>query len=91
MNAARPSTIDAHRGASGDGADRAVRRLLAEIRDGLRHGYFEYTVRCEIIGQGRRRLVLAAGKTYQFVIPAADCDPTADGDSGSAEADSTTR
>jgi hypothetical protein len=58
----------------GDGArDRAMRRIIAELEAGLRHGYFEYTVTCEVIGHGRRRLVLHAGKSYQFVIPADEC------------------
>jgi hypothetical protein len=57
--------------------DQAVRRLLAEIREGLRHGYFKYTLTCEVIGHGRRRLELRAGKNYQFVIPAEDCESAA--------------
>jgi hypothetical protein len=57
--------------------DQAFGRLLAEIREGLRHGYFEYTLTCELIGRGRRRLELRAGKHYQFVIPAEDCESAA--------------
>ena len=53
--------------------DRALRRVLGEIHDGLHHGYFEFTLSCEITGQGRRRLELRAGKTYQFLIPAEEC------------------
>ena len=56
--------------------DVAIRRILAEIHSGLRHGYFKYALTCEVIGHGRRRLVLHAGKTYQFVIAADDCDGT---------------
>jgi hypothetical protein len=56
------------------GRDRALTRVLAEIHAGLRHGYFEYTLTCEVIGRGRRRLVLHAGKNYQFVIPAEECE-----------------
>ena len=52
----------------------AVGRLLAEIHEGLRHGYFGSTLTCEVIGGGRRRLVFCAGKTYQFVIPADECE-----------------
>jgi hypothetical protein len=54
--------------------DRVLRRVMGEIRDGLRHGYFEFTLSSEIIGDGRRRLQLRAGKNYQFVIPADECD-----------------
>jgi len=52
----------------------AIRRLLAEIHAGLRHGHFEYVLTCDMIGQGRRRLTLQAGKHYQFVIPADECE-----------------
>lgn len=54
--------------------DRALQRVVTEIREGLRHGYFDYGVSCEVIGQGRRRLQLRAGKNYQFVIPADECE-----------------
>ena len=54
--------------------DRALRRIEAEIVDGLRHGYFDFRLTCEVIGQGRRRLLLRVGKTHQFVIPACDCE-----------------
>jgi len=50
-----------------------MRRLLAEIHDGLRHGFFEFTLTCEVIAQERRHLTLHAGKSYQFVIPKDNC------------------
>jgi hypothetical protein len=53
---------------------RALSRVLAEIHAGLRHGYFEYTLTCEVTSGNRRRLQLHAGKNYQFVIPADDCE-----------------
>ena len=56
--------------------DRALRRIVAEIVDGLRHGYFQFGVTSEVISHGRRRLMLQAGKTYQFVIPGDECAPT---------------
>ena len=69
-----------HRGRSPDSAsDRALQRVLHEIREGLRHGYFEITVSGEVISGDRRRLLVRAGKQYQFVLPAADCEsPRAD-------------
>jgi len=51
----------------------ALRRVVTEILAGLRHGYFEITVSSEVIGRGRRRLVVRAGKHYQFVIPEEEC------------------
>ncbi len=54
--------------------NRLMRRVIAEIDDGVRHGHFEYTLSCEVIGQGRRRVVLRAGKHYQFVLPLDECE-----------------
>ena len=53
--------------------DRAISRVLAEIHDGLRHGFFEFTVTCEIVGQERRRLTLRAGKSHQFLLSKEEC------------------
>ena len=53
--------------------DRAVQRVLAEIYEGLRHGYFDFSLTCEVVSQDRRRLILRAGKSYQFVISKEDC------------------
>lgn len=54
--------------------DRALRRVLREIHDGLRHGFFEFTLTCEVVSSGKRRLLLRAGKHYQFLIEAHECD-----------------
>ncbi len=78
------ATDSANRSSGVSNADRALHRIVAEIMDGLRHGYFEFRVTCDVIGQGRRRLVLHAGKSYQFVIPADDTD---DLDAGSGIGD----
>jgi hypothetical protein len=56
--------------------ERALRRIVAEIVDGLRHGHFAFSLTGEIIGQGRRRLTLHAGKSYQFIIPNDECETT---------------
>ena len=60
--------------------DRAVRRIVAAIYDGLNHGHFEYVLTCEVVGQERRRLILRAGKSYQFVIPKEECGPQTGGE-----------
>jgi len=44
--------------------------LLALMLDGLAHGFFDYTVSCEIGGNGRRHVVISAGKSHKFTIPA---------------------
>jgi hypothetical protein len=47
---------------------RAFRKLESEIRDGLRHGFFELSVTCELINEGKRRLTIRSGKSFQFII-----------------------
>jgi len=50
----------------------ALVHLETVVVEGLRHGYFEYTITCEI-GNGRKRhLVVRAGKAYKFTIPNED-------------------
>jgi len=72
--------------------DRALSRILAELAEGLRHGFFEFTLTCEVVGQERRRLTLKAGKSHQFVIPKDECvrspghpDDSCDGSATDAE------
>jgi hypothetical protein len=50
----------------------AMEKLEAEIRDGFRHGFFELCVTCEVIQDGRRRLTIRGGKSFQFIIPGAE-------------------
>ena len=50
----------------------ALMHLETVVVEGLRHGYFEYTITCEI-GNGRKRhLVVRAGKAHKFTIPNED-------------------
>jgi hypothetical protein len=53
---------------------RPVDQALAKLRDivcqGLEHGFFECTVLGEIIQDRKRRLVIKAGNSFQFVIAA---------------------
>ena len=50
----------------------ALAHLETVVVEGLRHGYFEYTITCEI-GNGRKRhLVVRAGKAHKFTIPNED-------------------
>jgi hypothetical protein len=73
--------------AGGTTLDHVLHRLQAEICDGVRHGFFELGVTCEVIGGDRRRLTIRAGKSYQFLIPKEDCErpagSTADSPHGS--------
>jgi len=37
--------------------------------DGVRHGFFDFSIACEIANGGKRKLVIRAGKSHQFTIP----------------------
>ncbi len=55
---------------------RQVREALERIRDlvidGLKHGFFDYSITCEIGNGGKRHLVIQAGKSHKFTIPEDD-------------------
>jgi hypothetical protein len=55
---------------------RQVREALGHLEDlvldGLRHGFFNYSIACEIGNGGKRQLVIRAGKSHKFVIPEDD-------------------
>jgi hypothetical protein len=38
------------------------------VVDGLRHGFFDYSITCEIVSGGKRQLVIRAGKSHKFTI-----------------------
>jgi hypothetical protein len=46
----------------------AIKRMVEEIRDGLRHGFFHCEISCEIVKDRKRRLTIKAGKSHQFII-----------------------
>jgi hypothetical protein len=47
----------------------ALDRIEDLVLDGLRHGFFDYSIACEIGKDGRRELVIRAGKSHKFTIP----------------------
>ncbi len=47
----------------------ALDRLNGLVVEGLRHGFFEYSIGCELGNSGKRRLVIRAGKSHKFTIP----------------------
>jgi len=49
-----------------------LRCLREIIVDGLRHGFFDYRITCEMTEKRKRHLVITAGKSYKFVIPDED-------------------
>ncbi len=58
--------------------DAAIAKVVAEVRDGLKHGFFEYRIRGEIISGHKRQLILEAGKSFKFTIPEEDLKSVSD-------------
>ena len=46
----------------------AMARVTEIILDGLRHGFFEMSVSCDIEGGKRRVLTVKSGKSYRYNI-----------------------
>ncbi len=46
----------------------ALAQLCEIVEDGLHHGHFEYGATCEVTNGKKRRLVIKAGKNYQYTI-----------------------
>ena len=51
-----------------DQLEQALARLHEIVLDGLRHGFLECMLSCELIKEEKRRFEIAAGKCHQFVI-----------------------
>lgn len=49
--------------------ERALEMLTHEIRTGVKHGFFEYQILCEIAANKKRKITIKAGKSYQFYVP----------------------
>jgi hypothetical protein len=49
---------------------KALDHLEVLVLDGLKHGFFEYSIACEVGNGGKRHLVIRAGKSLKFTIPA---------------------
>ena len=47
----------------------ALDRLQGLMVEGLKHGFFDYSVSCEITHGQKRRLTIKAGKSHRFTIP----------------------
>jgi hypothetical protein len=52
-----------------DSLNRTLEYVRNQILDGLSHGFFECTIKCEIVKDHKRRVVVKAGKSEQFTIP----------------------
>ena len=53
-------------------AAEALAHLEQVVVDGLRHGFFDCHLACEIVKGGRRQFVIRAGKSHKFTIPEED-------------------
>jgi hypothetical protein len=63
-----PVPPQVHRGQTAE----ALTHLEKIVTDGLRHGFFECFITCEIVSGGKRQLVIRAGKSHKFTIPEDD-------------------
>jgi hypothetical protein len=46
----------------------ALELIKSLLIEGLEHGHFDYAVTCELGSNGRRLLIVKAGKSYKFKI-----------------------
>jgi hypothetical protein len=58
--------------ACGPQAREALDRLTDVVLDGLYHGFFDYSISCDVGHKGKRQLVIRAGKSHKFTIPEDD-------------------
>ena len=52
------------------GESRQIREVLDHL-EGLKHGFFDCWITCEITSGGKRHLVIRGGKSHKFTIPEA--------------------
>ena len=62
------SIASSHRVARGQVRE-ALDHLEGLVIDGLKHGFFDYSIACEVANGGKRQLVIRAGKSHKFTIP----------------------
>ena len=62
------STRNANRLAGSNERDAMFARLHEIVLDGLRHGFFDCVITCELVNERKRRVVIKAGKSHQFTI-----------------------
>jgi hypothetical protein len=61
-------TRNPNRLAGGSERDAMFDCLQEIVLDGLRHGFFDCVITCELVNAGKRRVVIKAGKSHQFTI-----------------------
>jgi hypothetical protein len=50
----------------------ALELIESLLVEGLKHGHFDYSVICELGTNGRRLLIVKAGKSHKFTIEGID-------------------
>jgi hypothetical protein len=50
-------------------AREALDRLERLVIEGLKHGFFDYSIGCQVANGGKRQLVIRAGMSHKFTIP----------------------
>lgn len=44
-------------------------KIRTEILSGVKHGFFDYQITCEVTKDKKRKVTVKTGKSYQFYIP----------------------
>jgi hypothetical protein len=65
---AEPQDIPPFQRAKSGQVREALNRLEGLVVDGLKHGFFDYSIACEVASGGKRQLVIRAGKSHKFTI-----------------------
>lgn len=50
------------------GLDVILSMVEREIREGVKHGFFDYEIKCETINGRKRSLTFKAGKSHRFIL-----------------------
>ncbi len=66
---AEPQTNPPFQRAKSGQVREALDKLEGLVVDGLKHGFFECSIACEVANGGKRHLVIRAGKSHKFTIP----------------------
>ena len=65
-----PPTMQPSRRAESGQIREVLDHLEGIVIAGLKHGFFDYSIVCEIGSGGKRHLMIRAGKSHKFTIPA---------------------
>lgn len=57
------------RGSGGPQFEIAMACLEQAIVEGLTHGFFDFSITGEVVGGGKRQMMIRAGMSHKFTIP----------------------